>query len=147
MPDRVLIVCADNDQWTEVNPGFTKATAAAREAKALFAIPSFQDTTTKPTDFNDLHRLEGLDAVRRCIDAAAEPLPKIDIPTEWPDPIPFDDYSSLPISLLSFPRARPQNGQGCFRNKSSRSWNASINISICLVGLCGKKGGCYPGKP
>src|SRR5208283_2962143 len=68
-----IIIAADNDQWTEGNPGLTKATEAARKTAALLAVPVFQDITTKPTDFNDFHQLEGLDAVRRCIETA-EPL-------------------------------------------------------------------------
>ncbi len=76
MPDRTLLVCADNDQWTEGNPGITKATAAARESRTLLAIPKFRETETNPTDFNDLHQLEGLQAVNRFMDAAIEPLPE-----------------------------------------------------------------------
>jgi putative DNA primase/helicase len=35
----------------------------------MLAIPQFADVTGKPTDFNDLHQLEGLDAVRAQIES------------------------------------------------------------------------------
>ncbi|QBQ53370.1 phage/plasmid primase, P4 family [Nitrosococcus wardiae] len=64
-PNLEIILAADNDQWTRGNPGVTKATAAARAVKGRIAIPSFKETSTRPTDFNDLHQLEGVEAVRQ----------------------------------------------------------------------------------
>ena len=72
-PAREIIVCADNDAWTNGNPGLTKATEAAKTIGARLVAPQFQDTATKPTDFNDLHNLEGLDTVKKQIEAATEP--------------------------------------------------------------------------
>ena len=40
-PDLPLILCADDDNRTEGNPGLTKATEAARSVGALLAIPFF----------------------------------------------------------------------------------------------------------
>jgi putative DNA primase/helicase len=67
-----LILCADNDQWTEGNPGLTKAMGAATEMDALLAVPDFSrcDMSIRPTDFNDLHVLLGKEAVSRAIAAA-----------------------------------------------------------------------------
>lgn len=59
-----LVVCADNDQFTDGNPGATKAAEAAEAARGRVVLPSFADLATRPTDFNDLGRLQGLDAVR-----------------------------------------------------------------------------------
>ena len=59
-----LIVCADNDLWVKEpvdNPGLT---AAKKCNASKILIPQFSNLDTKPTDFNDLHCLEGLDAVR-----------------------------------------------------------------------------------
>jgi putative DNA primase/helicase len=69
-PQREIIVAADNDQFTEGNPGLTKATAAAKAIHAKLAVPRFQDAAGKRTDFNDLAASEGLDAVREQIGAA-----------------------------------------------------------------------------
>lgn len=70
-PELRLILCADDDAATAGNPGITKATAAASEAGGLLAVPNFG--AAKPegaSDFNDLAKACGLDAVRVCIGAA-----------------------------------------------------------------------------
>ena len=71
-PEARLILCADNDLQTEGNPGLTKAQAAAQAVGGLLAVPDFTgcDLSTKPTDFNDLHRLKSADAVKQAIDEA-----------------------------------------------------------------------------
>ena len=58
-PTAKIILAADNDKWTQGNPGVTKATAAAKAIQARLVIPQFANLDTKPTDFNDLHYLEG----------------------------------------------------------------------------------------
>jgi putative DNA primase/helicase len=70
-PELTLTLCADNDAWTDGNPGVKNATEAARAVDALLVVPAFKDGLSKPTDFNDLHRLEGLEAVRAQIANAA----------------------------------------------------------------------------
>ena len=69
-PQREIIIAADDDQFTDGNPGKTKGTAAAKAIRAKFAIPTFINTATKPTDFNDLHQLQRLAAVKEQIEAA-----------------------------------------------------------------------------
>jgi putative DNA primase/helicase len=70
-PKLRLTVCADDDAETLDNPGLTKARAAAEAVGAFFAVPEFGDCRPKgATDFNDLARLAGMDAVRRCIERA-----------------------------------------------------------------------------
>jgi putative DNA primase/helicase len=68
-----LVLCADNDQWTDGNPGVDKAIEAALAAEANIAIPHFKNTSDRPTDFNDLMRLEGLKAVRKQLARASKP--------------------------------------------------------------------------
>ncbi len=88
-PKARLILAADDDSHTAGNPGITKATAAALAAGALLAVPDFgADRPDKATDFNDLHQSAGLDAVRRCIEAAALPGAVAD---DWPEPTPLPD--------------------------------------------------------
>jgi len=58
-----IVFCADNDQYGEINTGINKATEAAKAVNGYVATPIFQDVTTKPTDFNDLQRLEDLNAI------------------------------------------------------------------------------------
>lgn len=70
-PGLRLILCADDDAATEGNPGLTKATDAARAAGGLLAIPDFgSDRPDGVSDFNDLAKLKGLEAVRKAVEAA-----------------------------------------------------------------------------
>ena len=61
-----IIFCADNDCYHEngINPGVEKAKEAAQAVDAKVIIPKFKDTSTHPTDFNDLFILEGKEAVK-----------------------------------------------------------------------------------
>lgn len=82
-PGIKIIIAADNDQFSDGNPGLTKGTTAARAVGGFLAVPVFLDTSEKPTDFNDLHRLEGLDRVREIIEGAA-PVVSVDLPDGAP---------------------------------------------------------------
>ncbi len=75
-PNKAIIILADNDQWREGNPGITKATAAAKTIGAYIAISQFNDTSSKPTDFNDLHCMEGLEVVKLQIESVLNTAPK-----------------------------------------------------------------------
>ena len=89
-PDLRLIICADDDAQTPGNPGLSKATAAAKSAGALLALPDFG--TARPpmvSDFNDQAALHGLDAVRRTIANATTPARGESQPE--PDNAPDDD--------------------------------------------------------
>lgn len=59
-PDAQIIICGDNDQWTNGNPGRTKAVEAARAVGGKVLIPDFSglDLATRPTDWNDWVRLQ-----------------------------------------------------------------------------------------
>lgn len=73
-PQSPLIVCADNDAWTDGNPGVESATRAAKSANALAMVPKFKAETIQavlseghekgPSDYNDLANLEGYDEAR-----------------------------------------------------------------------------------
>jgi len=70
-----IVICADNDQFTEGNPGITKAKAAAGLVFGEIVYPTFNesDLPSKPTDFNDLHTLQGIEAVKEQIERVALP--------------------------------------------------------------------------
>ncbi|TSE20755.1 DNA primase TraC [Tepidimonas alkaliphilus] len=70
LPDAELVVAADNDAATEGNPGLTAAVEAAKAVGARLAVPRWSDGRAGALDFNDLHRAEGAQAVRRLIEAA-----------------------------------------------------------------------------
>lgn len=78
-PDMRLILCADDD-WKVTrngepyNPGIDHANAAAVAVAGLVAIPDFgADRPEGATDFNDLHKLRGVAAVRKALEAAQAP--------------------------------------------------------------------------
>lgn len=76
-----VLVCGDNDHATEGNPGKVAAMKAANcFVGGLFILPSFTTEQVErftlqygkaPTDWNDLHQLEGLTAVQLAINQAA----------------------------------------------------------------------------
>lgn len=60
-----IVICADNDQWTDGNPGLTDARIVSSSiVNSMVVYPSFKNTESKPTDFNDLNNLEGKEAVQ-----------------------------------------------------------------------------------
>jgi phage/plasmid primase-like uncharacterized protein len=68
-PDKQFIIAADNDLWKEANIGRDKALIAASKYGAKVILPQFkyEHKDHLPTDFNDLHKLAGIDEVRKQI--------------------------------------------------------------------------------
>ena len=62
-PDTPMLICADNDE-----AGRSKGQEAAQTARARLILPVF--TTGTGTDFNDLHQSEGLQEIRRQLEAS-----------------------------------------------------------------------------
>jgi putative DNA primase/helicase len=72
-PQLRFIVCADDDVRTPNNPGITKASEAARAIGGILAIPNFGENRPEgASDFNDLSRCLGKDAVRGCVEGTEE---------------------------------------------------------------------------
>jgi putative DNA primase/helicase len=67
-PDALIVLCADDDKGTKGNPGIEKATAAAKAARGVVAVPD--PLPPGATDFNDLHTHAGLARIREIIDSA-----------------------------------------------------------------------------
>lgn len=67
-----ITVCADNDQYKDNNVGLECAKKAALAVNGKLAVPQFtkEEQARKLTDFNDLHKAEGLEAVTRQISQA-----------------------------------------------------------------------------
>jgi putative DNA primase/helicase len=115
-PALQLIMAADDDWKTPGNPGMTKATQAARAVGGRVAVPTFPaDRPVKATDFNDLHQLAGLDAVRACMDGVqpetTETFPALPegvdpVGDQWPEPLPLiDSITPEPYPLDALPTA------------------------------------------
>ena len=68
-PDLRIIVAADDDYATAGNPGRTQAKQAALAVGGTVAAPLFHASRpSHATDFNDLHQLQGLAAVKAVFD-------------------------------------------------------------------------------
>ena len=70
-----IVIAGDDDVETEGNPGRKKAEAAAQKHGCKAVFPKFSDglrlaNGKKPTDFNDLHILSGLDEVKKQLQVA-----------------------------------------------------------------------------
>ncbi|KAB2666559.1 hypothetical protein F9K91_05090 [Brucella tritici] len=87
-PKARLVYAADNDRMTTKpveNPGVTRAKEAAEATGGIVAVPEFAEGDIDNTDFDDLARLNGLDAVKTALREAISPKPKM------VDPIPDQD--------------------------------------------------------
>lgn len=81
-PQAEIFVAADDDHRTDGNPGLTKANEAAEAVKGKLIVPGFgADRPDDDTDFNDLARLGGEDAVRRAFLAGTWPGEGLDVAT------------------------------------------------------------------
>lgn len=68
--EAVILIAADNDQDKADNPGLTAARKAAAAVLGVVAHPVLPDAPAQACDFNDLHQLDGVDAVADCISKA-----------------------------------------------------------------------------
>lgn len=87
-PRGTIIMAADNDSSLANNPGLTKAQEAAKAVKGFVALPDFSGIHSEQcSDFNDLARVGGPQAVKTCINEA---VPWVDNEDQ------NDDYSIFP---------------------------------------------------
>ena len=112
-PAHPLIICSDDDHKTDGNPGITKAREAALAVGGLLAIPQFgTDRPDNSTDFNDLEKTHGHEAVRKCIEFALMQVAEVAKVAEvavaeaarvWTEPQPFSvttEPQPYPIDAL-----------------------------------------------
>lgn len=126
MPECTFVIAADNDQWGKcqacgeffevelhqddcphcgathkmINPGVVFAGQAAAEIGALCVIPQFGDVSTRPTDFNDLETLQGIEECQRQLMAHTIklPIPANDNDKLAPRQMDIDTFTPLPDS-------------------------------------------------
>ena len=103
-PAALLVLCGDDDRATEArtgtNTGRVKAEAAARAVSGFTAFP--EGLPEGASDFNDMHRAHGLDAVRGTVEGAiAAALQAPQAPAPAPAP-----------TRAAKPRQRPDTGPG-----------------------------------
>ncbi|MEB3214528.1 MAG: AAA family ATPase, partial [Leptolyngbyaceae bacterium] len=84
-------IAADDDRWKPLagNVGRERAKEAAQRFKCRYITPIFRDDYTKPTDFNDLHVLEGLEHLtKQLADKAPDSIvTRVNI-ANWGKPLP-----------------------------------------------------------
>lgn len=67
-PSIKITICGDDDKHKQgENKGRKCANEAAHKYKLPVFFPKFKDESTCPTDFNDLHCLEGIEAIVECL--------------------------------------------------------------------------------
>ena len=115
-PERRIVIAADNDQWTTRqdgtpwNPGVEKAQqAAAAVGGAPVVIPSVpHDHPDRPTDWDDVARIWGADAVRSAFSEALNPRePEPEMGETWEpvydlDPVVGDEDNLRYIRPLGY---------------------------------------------
>jgi phage/plasmid primase-like uncharacterized protein len=62
-----FIICGDDDRFGKENKGREKATEARNKLGCKLVFPVFKNLEKEPSDWNDLHLLEGLETVREQI--------------------------------------------------------------------------------
>jgi len=60
-----VVICGDDDQFGKENRGRKEAANLDSKYDVVVVFPKFRELSSKPTDFNDLRCLDGLDEVRR----------------------------------------------------------------------------------
>jgi putative DNA primase/helicase len=93
-PTIKLVICADDDQS---GIGIRKANEAAKQVGASVVLPNFGDNRPdKVTDFNDLHKLKGLEEVKAQLTAIQAPVNDLKGVT---DATPLTTYNNITVSL------------------------------------------------
>lgn len=128
-PDRIIILCADDDHTTAtntgINPGIEKATEAALSINGHLAIPVFQEPAGK-SDFNDLAAAEGLEVVRICLSTAK--------PVEQSRVSQGTGLAPVPFETTIPPEIPPDNVPGILRDFSlavSESLQVPFELALC----------------
>ena len=119
-PAMRIIVAADNDAWVKitddqgaveykkvpcnvagkrrVNTGVVKGTEAVKACAGELAVPMFRDVAAHPTDWNDLHLQEGIEAVAFQFDAVFNPPEPAHEEQEISEPAQYCEYEPEPES-------------------------------------------------
>lgn len=127
-PDIKIIICADNDQFSEINTGVTEGIKASHEVNAYLAIPEFNDTKTKPTDFNDLYRLEGKEPVMKTIKDSLN----VNQPDTAFNELKIFSDDLLPVQSLPY-NALPEDMTPWVRDVSERIGCAPDFLMVCVL--------------
>lgn len=141
-------VAGDDPRWNEwrdagylYNTGLQSANAAAHAIDGRVIWPEFaqDDLIAKPTDFNDLHQLRGLDAVKDRLSAVAPEEIKLEELERVPDCAYQPEFKisgdfGLPFTVLGFNEGKYYYIP--FRQRQIVSMTASAHTMNNLFQLC-----------
>jgi putative DNA primase/helicase len=123
-PHMKITLCADNDQGKERNTGKEAAEKVAAKYGCKVILPEFAATTnnaSQPTDFNDLHVLQGLEEVEAQLQRAAVEANNILLPPGFSlnkEGLYFEEqWVSSPIEVLAYTR-----------DENSKNWGRLIRF-------------------
>ncbi len=146
-PDIEIIIASDNDQWREVNVGKDKATEAALAVSGKLIIPEFTNIESKPTDFNDLATLEGLEQVKKLINSA-QAISDVSVLSvdEWPTITPLD-ASLPPVEQFNY-KLLPDGLSGWVKDIVDRTQCPpdfiAVTVMVAMASLVGRKVAIHP---
>jgi putative DNA primase/helicase len=107
-PAAKIVLCADDDWMREGNPGLTDARAAAAAVGGVVAVPKFREGRgEKDTDFNDMARVAGREAVSETLEKALGGKPEGGAAAEQaPNGLDATISELAAMSLAQYERAR-----------------------------------------
>ncbi len=130
-----VIIAGDNDLTKPHNIGKEKAEEVAKEFGLELILPSFQDISTKPSDFNDLYCLDGIEEVKKQLSRAISNAELI----EWEPPILFDDHETPEIAADILPSPLKEFAQELANSTETPEGMAVMAIlSVLATTLQGK---------
>lgn len=124
-PATEIIIAADDDIFTDQNPGLKAANAAAKAIGATVIVPAFGNDRSEATDFNDLAALSGNDEVRRQFDAHLAIIQKGS--NDWPT------LDILPDVSESDPEPFPLGGLGELLGAAAKIIARDVQIPDALA--------------
>ncbi len=134
-PTKRIIVAGDNDLTKPHNIGKEKAEEVAKEFGLEVILPNFKDSSTKPSDFNDLHCAEGIEEVKKQL---TKPISKSEL-VEWEPPILFDDHETPEITANILPSPLKEFAQELANSKETPEGMAvMVILSVLATTLQGK---------
>lgn len=127
-PDKQITLCADNDQWKEKNIGIEAAKAVAAKYNCKVVWPEFSEAVKekKPTDFNDLFVLQGIEEVKDQINKVLRTRTKIILPpgfTQSNKGLYFSPQDGEPIWVCS-----PLEVLAYTRDEFNENWGRLIRF-------------------
>lgn len=131
-PTAKIVMAADNDQFTDGNPGVKAAHEAASGIRGEVVYPTFSADEVKdgkPTDWNDLHVLRGIDAVKEQIERVMAPIAKSK-GFEW---VHIDDIDLTEIKWIIDDYIEEDSLVQVFGDPGGGKSFVAIDIACCIA--------------